>query len=68
MPPVLSGTVFKLRSEPWKGPQNDDSMEIRQKRAEAAARRLAGLAGWAASKCHGGKESRWHAGLGTWHG
>lgn len=54
MPPVLSGTVFELRSEPWKGLQLD-SMKIRQKRAEAAAQRLAGLAGWASSRCHGGE-------------
>lgn len=36
--------MFELRSEPWNGLQVD-SRKIRQKRAEAAAQRLAGL-GW----------------------
>lgn len=43
-PPCCVMRVFELRSEPWKGLQAD-SRKIRQKRAEAAAQRLAGLAG-----------------------
>lgn len=65
--PQSCGTVFDLRSEPWKGPRLDSiSREIRQKRAEAAAQRLAGLAGLGCS--HGGRGGirRWQAG--TWHG
>lgn len=43
-PPCRVVWVFELRSEPWKGLQVD-SRKIRQKRAEAAAQRLAGLDG-----------------------
>lgn len=44
--PHDGGTVFELRSEPWNRGLQVDSRMIRQKRAEAAAQRLAGL-GWA---------------------
>lgn len=61
-PILYYGTVFELLSEPWKGPQAD-SREVRQKRAEAAAQRLAGL-DWAASD---GGIRRWQQAR-TWHG
>lgn len=37
------GTVLTLRREPWKEAPRLDSRDLRQKRAEAAAQRLAGL-------------------------